>query len=143
MNRFGMALGAGVIGIALIVGCGDSTDDPLDPTESATSTLAPTESATLAPTESATTEPTETATNEPVAVEDSIVDGVIFDQEVAVGTTIVWTNEDDEARTITSDDGVIDSGEIAPGETFEYMFDEAGSWVMMVDGTESATITVS
>lgn len=140
MNRFGMALGAGVVGIALIAGCtGDSTDDGLDLTGTPTSTSEPTASATSSP----TTEPTETATATPETVEDSIVDGLIMDQEIAAGTTVSWTNDDGEARTLTSEDGTVDSGEIAPGESFEFTFEDAGSWIMMVDGVQVATITVS
>jgi nitrite reductase (NO-forming) len=138
MNRFGMALGAGVVGIALIAGCsGDSADDDLTSTPTATATSEPTSSATSSP----TTDPTATAT--PETVEDSIKDGLIMDQEIAAGTTMSWTNDDDAARTITSDDGTVDSGEIAPGDSFEFTFEDAGSWKLMVDGVESATITVS
>jgi plastocyanin len=134
MNRFGMALGAGVVGIALIAGCsGDSTDGDLTSTPTSTATSEPTSSPTISPTETAT----------PETVEDSIKDGLIMDQEIAAGTTVSWTNDDDAARTITSVDGAVDSGEIAPGDSFEFTFTDAGSWKMMVDGVESATITVS
>lgn len=145
MNRFGMALGAGVVGIALIAGCsGDSTDDGLDDltsTPTSTMTSEPTSSATSSPTTDPTATATATAT--PETIEDSIKDGLIMDQEIAAGTTVSWTNDDDEARTLTSDDGTVDSGEIAPGDSFEFTFEDAGSWKMMVDGVEAATITVS
>lgn len=137
MNRFGMALGAGVLGIALIAGCSDSSADDLTSTPTSTVTSEPTSSATSSP----TTGPTATAT--PETVEDSIKDGLIMDQKIAAGTTVSWTNEDDQPRTITSDDGTVDSGEIAPGDSFEFTFEDAGSWKLMVDGMEAATITVS
>jgi len=44
---------------------------------------------------------------------------------VSVGTTIAWTNYDDELHTITSDDGLFD-GEIQPGESFSFTFDHPG-----------------
>lgn len=51
---------------------------------------------------------------------------------VKAGTTIVWTNDDSAAHTITSGspsngpDGLFDSGLITPANTFEYAFDAEG-----------------
>ncbi len=56
---------------------------------------------------------------------------------IAVGTTVTWTNNDAVAHTVTSGsstgtvaspDGLFDSGDIAPGETFSYTFTEAGTF---------------
>jgi plastocyanin len=47
---------------------------------------------------------------------------------VASGTTVQWTNEDSVPHTVTSDDGVWDSGAIAPGGTFTYTFEQAGTF---------------
>jgi len=47
---------------------------------------------------------------------------------VASGTTVTWTNEDSVPHTVTSDDGVWDSGAIAPGGTFTYTFEQAGTF---------------
>ncbi len=56
---------------------------------------------------------------------------------VAVGTTVTWINNDLVFHTITSGssngttataDGRFDSGEVQPGESFEYTFDEAGTF---------------
>jgi len=44
---------------------------------------------------------------------------------VPVGTTVVWTNADREAHTITSDEGVFD-GEIGPSQSYRYTFLEPG-----------------
>lgn len=44
---------------------------------------------------------------------------------VPVGTTVVWTNADWEAHTITSDEGVFD-GEVAPRQSYRYTFREPG-----------------
>jgi plastocyanin len=52
-----------------------------------------------------------------------------FDPETAmvmVGGTVTWTNMDVESHTVTAEDGMFDSGEIAPGESFSYVFEEAG-----------------
>jgi plastocyanin len=48
------------------------------------------------------------------------------DLHVAPGTTVSWTNNDPFAHTITSDDGLFDSGRIGQGETFSFTFTELG-----------------
>ncbi len=53
--------------------------------------------------------------------------------EVTKGTQVTWTNKDREAHTITSGtnrakDGKIDSGSVAPNETFAFTFNEVGTF---------------
>jgi plastocyanin len=48
--------------------------------------------------------------------------------EVAVGTTITWTNRDQVVHTATADDGSWDSGAIQPGATWSRTFDRAGTY---------------
>ncbi len=45
---------------------------------------------------------------------------------VKVGTTVVWTNKDKVAHTVTSDAGLFDSGLFAKGESFSFTFTEVG-----------------
>lgn len=47
---------------------------------------------------------------------------------VLTGTTVIWTNEDSTPHTVTSDDEVWDSGEVASGESFRFTFDETGTY---------------
>lgn len=53
---------------------------------------------------------------------------------VQAGTTVMWSNDDDAIHTVTSgvpSEGpseVFDSGVVAAGETFEYTFDETGTF---------------
>ncbi len=47
---------------------------------------------------------------------------------VARGTTVVWTNNDATTHTVTSDTGLFGSGNIAPGGTFSYTFNSAGTY---------------
>ncbi|MHC1602865.1 MAG: cupredoxin domain-containing protein [Methermicoccaceae archaeon] len=42
---------------------------------------------------------------------------------IPVGTTVKWTNFDKVKHTVTSDNGIFNSGEIAPGEEYEYPFE--------------------
>ena len=44
---------------------------------------------------------------------------------VPVGTTVTWTNGDDESHTVTSDLGLFDQ-EIWPGDSWSYTFTEPG-----------------
>lgn len=52
---------------------------------------------------------------------------------IASGTTVVWSNDDSAAHTVTSGNpsegpsGTFDSSMISPGKTFEYKFEAAGT----------------
>jgi plastocyanin len=62
--------------------------------------------------------------------------------EVAVGTTITWTNDDAAPHTVTSDDGAFDSGTLDPGGSFSFTFEEAGSFAYHCDIHPSMTASV-
>lgn len=47
---------------------------------------------------------------------------------VAVGTTVVWTNKDSMAHTVTADDKSFDSGNLNTGDTFKFTFTKAGTY---------------
>lgn len=65
--------------------------------------------------------------------------------EVAVGTTVTVTNDDSATHTWTSEDGTFDSGSIAPGESFEFTFDTAGTFAYHCNfhASMQGTITVT
>ncbi|MEX0684976.1 MAG: cupredoxin family copper-binding protein [Balneolales bacterium] len=53
--------------------------------------------------------------------------------EIEQGTTVTWINQDNEIHTATSgsdreQDGVFNSGNIEPGEEYEYTFNEPGTY---------------
>jgi plastocyanin len=48
--------------------------------------------------------------------------------EIAVGTTVQWTNNDPMPHTVTANDRSFDSGIIAPGKTWQYTFTKAGTY---------------
>ena len=50
---------------------------------------------------------------------------------VAVGTTVVVTNQDDVSHTWTSEDDLFDSGSLSQGESFEHTFEEAGEYTFV------------
>lgn len=47
---------------------------------------------------------------------------------VKVGTTVVWTSEDNPIHTVTADDGSFDSGRMKKGDTFSHTFTQAGEY---------------
>jgi plastocyanin len=44
------------------------------------------------------------------------------------GTNVVWTNFDSIGHTATSDDGLFNSGILSEGESWNYTFEEEGSY---------------
>lgn len=48
--------------------------------------------------------------------------------EIAAGTTIEWTNEDQLTHSITADDNSFDSGNLESGQVWRYTFTQPGSY---------------
>ncbi|AFS83134.1 multicopper oxidase domain-containing protein [Candidatus Nitrosopumilus sediminis] len=46
--------------------------------------------------------------------------------QIQVGDTITWTNKDNSVHTVTSNDGLFDSGMMMPGDTFDQTFEDVG-----------------
>ena len=47
---------------------------------------------------------------------------------VVSGSTVTWTNNDSTIHTVTTEDGTINSGDIAPGSTFSKTFMATGTY---------------
>ncbi len=47
---------------------------------------------------------------------------------IAVGDTVVWTNNDNVVHTVTSTTGVFNSGSLGNNATFSYIFKSAGTF---------------
>ena len=47
---------------------------------------------------------------------------------VQMGTTVKWVNMDNTAHTVTSDNGVFDSGNMDKGASFSYTFNQEGTF---------------
>jgi len=60
------------------------------------------------------------------------------DVTISTGTTVRWTNQDDEQHTSTSDTGVWNSGLLNQGQSFDYMFLTPGDYhyTCLVHGVE-------
>jgi plastocyanin len=47
---------------------------------------------------------------------------------VSVGTTVTWTNKDSVTHTVTSNDNLFNSGNLANGATFQHTFNQKGTF---------------
>jgi plastocyanin len=47
---------------------------------------------------------------------------------VTAGTSVTWTNMDDEPHTVVSDTGLFKSGGIDTNDSFSYKFDKPGTY---------------
>jgi len=48
--------------------------------------------------------------------------------EVPAGTTVTWNNDDNDIHTVTADNGSFDSGDLDPGERYQYTFTQPGTY---------------
>ena len=62
---------------------------------------------------------------------------------IPVGTTVTWKNTDDATHTSTSGDEAWQSGRLAAGEQFSFMFDEAGEFTFFCSIHPSMTGTIT
>jgi plastocyanin len=63
---------------------------------------------------------------------------------VSVGDTVVWTNRDGVAHTVTSNTGIWDSGTLGQNQSFTRVFSSAGSFPYhcTIHPSMTGTITV-
>ena len=47
---------------------------------------------------------------------------------VAQGATVTWTNNSNQTETVTAVNGAFDSGDLAPGKSFSYTFNQPGQF---------------
>lgn len=60
-----------------------------------------------------------------------IIEDFEFDPEtkrVSKGTIVTWKNQDSATHTVTSEDGLFDSGLLAKGITYSYTFEQEGDY---------------
>ena len=100
-----------------------------------------------------TTEQSDTVTPPPTGggtAHDVDIPDITFEPEtltVKAGATVTWTNSDDVPHTVTKDGGPgedFDSGNLAPGDTFEQTFDTAGKvdYVCTIHPGQEGSVTV-
>ena len=47
---------------------------------------------------------------------------------VSAGSTVIWTNKDDEPHTVVSEAGLFRSGALDTGDSFSFRFDKPGTY---------------
>ncbi len=62
--------------------------------------------------------------------------------EIAAGTTVTWTNQDDVPHTATADDESFDSGRLENGASFSQTFDSPGTYPYHCDFHPNMTGTI-
>jgi plastocyanin len=79
----------------------------------------------------------------PVAIKDFAFNPATT--TASAGNKVTWTNSDTTAHTVTFDDGSADSGNLAPGSTFDHTFATAGSFAYhcTIHSQMHGTVTVS
>jgi len=72
--------------------------------------------------------PSNAATPDPAGIAIKDFAPVPMTLTVKAGSTVTWTNMDDEAHNIVSDTGLFRSGGIDTNETFSFKFDKPGTY---------------
>lgn len=74
--------------------------------------------------------PEEATPTAPAAANVSAVSNRFDPQDLTfpAGTTVIWTNQGFLPHTVTADDGAFDSGTLNPGDTFQFTFDQPGTY---------------
>jgi plastocyanin len=90
--------------------------------------------------------PTATAAaGAPVAANTVLIENFAFVPAavtVKVGTTITWTNTDQEAHTVTAKNGVFNSPALNSGSTYHYTFVKPGTYTYLCTIHPFMTATV-
>ena len=93
---------------------------------------------------------TQSTSDQPVATNSVSIKNFTFDPAVItvkVGTTVTWTNSDQDPHTVTSDgkSGPLNSKPLNQGETFQYTFTQAGTFAYLctIHPIMTATVTVT
>jgi len=80
---------------------------------------------------SATGTPGEASTYKSQKTKEVLIQNKAFNPDsitVDVNTTVKWTNKDAAVYTVTSANGLFDSGNMGKGVTFSYQFNNAGTY---------------
>jgi len=75
--------------------------------------------------------PATTAASAPVAADTVSIKNFAFapaNVTVKVGTTVTWTNTDQEAHTVTAKNGAFTSPALSNGSTYHYTFTKPGTY---------------
>jgi plastocyanin len=92
----------------------------------------------------------QSTSDQPVATDTVSIRNFAFDPAVITvkaGTTVTWTNTDQDPHTVTSDgkSGPLNSKPLNQGDTYQYTFTKAGtfSYLCTIHPFMTATVTVT
>lgn len=117
-------LAIAMIATLVLVACSGPAATPA-PTKAPTNPPAATQAAAT-PAPAASSAATPAAAAGAATIKDRAFHPTTLD--VAIGTTVTWTNQDEFGHTVTADDGSFDSGTVSGGATFSQVFDTAGTF---------------
>lgn len=116
------------------------------PTATPTAAASPTATPALTPSPTAVSTPTATPTEAAKTAQVALRNSVFVPVQLTVdrGTTVTWTNRDSITHTVTSDSPLFDSGNMAPGATFSYTFNSAGTFAYhcLIHATMKGSVVV-
>ena len=67
----------------------------------------------------------ESETNKVVIQNNAFIPSTVI---VPVGSTVIWINKDPDTQDVVSDSRVFESGNLANGESYNYTFNQTGSY---------------
>lgn len=81
--------------------------------------------------------------NNTVAIQNSALNPVTLN--VQVGTTVTWINRDPHPQDVVSDSGLFNSGNLTNGQSYNYTFNQTGSYLYhsSIHPSMNGTIIVS
>lgn len=132
-------IAATIVCLALLAGCGKS--DKKDSSSKTTTTAK-----SSAGSGAATSAGAQASAGDKVQIKDFAFSPKSL--KIKAGTTVTWTNEDDNKHTVTSDasdPAKFDSGDLVKAKTFTFTFSKPGTYKYMCDihNYMMATVEVS
>jgi len=134
MSRLSIVAIAGAVTLMMSLPGGLAAQDDSrtgEPCPSVEAAASPSASSIASPTATATAVPEASPAASPAAEACTIdIQKLTFpaQTEIAVGTTVTWTNSDPIAHTVTAADETFDSGILSVGQSFSHTFDEEGTF---------------
>ncbi len=124
--------------LVLLVGCAKQAENPLSAMPAIDNTETPERAVVEEPSQEPAQKPTEEIIAEPIKqepeaakTEEVEIKGFAFDPQsitVKKGTTVTWTQRDSVRHTVTSDDNLFDSGLLSKDQSWNYTFDDIGTF---------------
>jgi len=136
-------------GTAAATSSAEATSSPsVAPTSTSTAEATGTSAVGATSTATAAADPTANSTSSPEAGDNDYeteIEDFAFEQGITVtaGTAVRWENRDGVPHTVTADDSAFDSGPLQTNDTFEFLFEAAGTFAFHCNVHPSMTATIT